>query len=139
MSAMGGKRRVVACAASINSTAISRADDYPVLHYRSNLPGSRHVPYVARRKKKRNPFGEALAALAVLALIAWSEAPHLKAAWSILSTPADQATQIEQSAYYSNCAEARAAGAAPISRGEPGYREGLDGDSDGVACERYGG
>jgi hypothetical protein len=110
-----------------------------VLHYRPNLPRSRHVPYVARRKKKRNPVGEALAALAVLALIAWSEAPHLKAAWSILSTPADQATQIEQSTYYSNCAEARAAGAAPISRGEPGYREGLDGDSDGVACERYRG
>ena len=38
--------------------------------------------------------------------------------------------------YYANCAEARAAGAAPIYRGEPGYRSGLDRDNDGIACER---
>jgi hypothetical protein len=37
--------------------------------------------------------------------------------------------------YYRNCAEARAAGAAPLYRGEPGYRSGLDRDHDGVACE----
>lgn len=34
-----------------------------------------------------------------------------------------------------NCSEARAAGAAPLHRGEPGYRSGLDRDGDGVACE----
>lgn len=38
-------------------------------------------------------------------------------------------------AYYSNCAAARAAGAAPIYRGEAGYRSGLDRDNDGIACE----
>jgi hypothetical protein len=38
-------------------------------------------------------------------------------------------------AYYKNCAAARAAGAAPLHRGEPGYRAGLDRDDDGVACE----
>lgn len=37
--------------------------------------------------------------------------------------------------YYANCAEARAAGAAPIYRGQPGYRPALDRDGDGVACE----
>lgn len=37
--------------------------------------------------------------------------------------------------YYANCTEARAAGAAPLHRGEPGYRAGLDRDGDGVACE----
>lgn len=37
--------------------------------------------------------------------------------------------------YYANCAAARAAGAAPIYRGEPGYRSKLDGDNDGIACE----
>jgi putative cell wall-binding protein len=37
--------------------------------------------------------------------------------------------------YYANCAEARAAGAAPIRRGQPGYRAGLDRDNDGIACE----
>ena len=37
--------------------------------------------------------------------------------------------------YYGNCSEARAAGAAPIYAGQPGYRRGLDRDGDGVACE----
>ncbi len=39
------------------------------------------------------------------------------------------------SAYYRSCAAARAAGAAPLHRGDPGYRSGLDRDGDGVACE----
>lgn len=42
-------------------------------------------------------------------------------------------------AWYPNCAAARAAGAAPIYAGEPGYRSELDGDSDGIACEPYRG
>ncbi len=41
----------------------------------------------------------------------------------------------EPAAYYANCAAARAAGAAPLHRGDPGYRSGLDRDGDGVACE----
>lgn len=41
----------------------------------------------------------------------------------------------DAAAYYPNCASARAAGAAPLRRGEPGYRAGLDRDNDGVACE----
>ncbi|MFC9976858.1 excalibur calcium-binding domain-containing protein [Spirillospora sp. NPDC127200] len=39
------------------------------------------------------------------------------------------------SAYYPNCAAARAAGAAPLRRGDPGYSRKLDRDGDGVACE----
>lgn len=37
--------------------------------------------------------------------------------------------------YYANCAAARAAGVAPLRRGEPGYRAKLDRDQDGIACE----
>ncbi|WP_240740889.1 excalibur calcium-binding domain-containing protein [Deinococcus sp. Arct2-2] len=37
--------------------------------------------------------------------------------------------------YFASCAAARAAGAAPIRRGQPGYRPEMDGDGDGVACE----
>ncbi len=37
--------------------------------------------------------------------------------------------------YFENCDAARAAGAAPVRRGDPGYRRGLDRDDDGVACE----
>jgi uncharacterized membrane protein YgcG len=39
------------------------------------------------------------------------------------------------SVYFADCAAARAAGAAPILRGAPGYRSPLDRDDDGVACE----
>ncbi len=36
---------------------------------------------------------------------------------------------------YANCAAVRAAGAAPLRRGQPGYSSKLDRDGDGVACE----
>jgi hypothetical protein len=48
--------------------------------------------------------------------------------------PADQAP-VPADVHYANCTAAREAGAAPLLRGEPGYREAMDGDSDGVACE----
>ncbi|CAM5341417.1 hypothetical protein GCM10010329_36340 [Streptomyces spiroverticillatus] len=37
---------------------------------------------------------------------------------------------------YKNCAAVRAAGAAPIRKGQPGFGAHLDRDGDGVACER---
>ncbi|WP_229336019.1 excalibur calcium-binding domain-containing protein [Streptomyces flavotricini] len=40
------------------------------------------------------------------------------------------------SAYYKTCADARAAGAAPMRRGQPGYRSALDKDQDGIACDK---
>ncbi|MHC9294226.1 excalibur calcium-binding domain-containing protein [Mycobacterium sp. LTG2003] len=40
---------------------------------------------------------------------------------------------------YPNCAAARAAGAAPVYAGQPGYSSKLDRDGDGVACESGGG
>jgi hypothetical protein len=36
---------------------------------------------------------------------------------------------------FRTCADARAAGAAPIYRGQPGYTPHLDADGDGIACE----
>lgn len=40
-----------------------------------------------------------------------------------------------RSAYYANCSEARAAGAAPVYSSDPGYARRLDRDGDGVGCE----
>ncbi len=37
--------------------------------------------------------------------------------------------------YYSSCSKVRAAGKAPLLRGQPGYRSGLDADHNGVACQ----
>lgn len=39
------------------------------------------------------------------------------------------------SAFYANCTAARAAGAAPVRAGDPGYARHLDRDNDGVGCE----
>ena len=39
--------------------------------------------------------------------------------------------------YWGGCNDARAAGTAPIYRGEPGYRQDMDGDNDGIACEPH--
>lgn len=45
----------------------------------------------------------------------------------------------QPSMYFRNCSEARAAGVAPIMRGNPGYAAHLDRDHDGIACEPYRG
>ncbi|WP_245534413.1 GmrSD restriction endonuclease domain-containing protein [Xylanimonas cellulosilytica] len=51
--------------------------------------------------------------------------------------PAQQpaAPELPTDVYFANCTEARAAGAAPLRLGDPGYRPVMDRDGDGVACE----
>lgn len=49
--------------------------------------------------------------------------------------PRPAPTPAPSSVSYPNCAAVRAAGKAPLLRGQPGYRAGLDRDGDGVACE----
>jgi hypothetical protein len=49
--------------------------------------------------------------------------------------PRPTKTRTTQAVYYANCDAVRAAGVAPLHRGEPGYRSGLDRDRDGFACE----
>ena len=51
------------------------------------------------------------------------------------AAPAPAPVQEQSSVYYKNCQAARDAGAAPLYRGNPGYRSELDRDGDGVACE----
>lgn len=49
--------------------------------------------------------------------------------------PAPVPAPASPSAYYPNCAAARAAGAAPLYEGDSGYSLRLDRDRDGIACE----
>lgn len=51
------------------------------------------------------------------------------------AAPAPAPEPKQDSAYYPSCKAARAAGAAPLYQGDPGYRSDLDRDGDGVACE----
>lgn len=50
--------------------------------------------------------------------------------------PADRPQRaVGGGAYFANCTAARAAGAAPVRRGDAGYARHLDRDGDGVGCE----
>jgi Excalibur calcium-binding domain len=50
-----------------------------------------------------------------------------------------RAPELMRGGAFRNCDAARAAGAAPVRRGEPGYGPHLDRDGDGVGCEPYRG
>lgn len=54
----------------------------------------------------------------------------------VYEEPAPEPEPVQENVFYQNCSEAKAAGAAPLYEGEPGYRRKLDRDGDGVACER---
>jgi len=49
--------------------------------------------------------------------------------------PAPAASSPAAAVSFRTCREARAAGAAPVYRGQPGYGDHLDPDGDGVGCE----
>ncbi|WP_088368505.1 excalibur calcium-binding domain-containing protein [Sphingomonas dokdonensis] len=67
--------------------------------------------------------------------------PHGRAAVAatandlLVASGAKRAREPQLGDYWPGCDSARDAGTAPIYRGEPGYREGMDGDRDGIACE----
>lgn len=53
----------------------------------------------------------------------------------VYSAPAPEQPSSPDVVYYKNCSAARAAGAAPVYRGQPGYGRHLDRDNDGIGCE----
>jgi hypothetical protein len=55
------------------------------------------------------------------------------------AVPRQAAAEAEASVYYPGCNAVRAAGRAPLYRGQPGYRPEMDGDDDGIACEPHRG
>jgi len=103
----------------------------------------RYTEAMARYRKSKPSDGSFVAQVIGLSLfvgaVTWQVAPSVEGALSQVGKTPEEIAAIERSVYYSGCDEARAAGAAPIYRGQPGYREGMDGDSDGIACEPYRG
>lgn len=85
------------------------------------------------------PAPEPVAPAPAPAQVAPAPAPAAPAPAPVAPAPAPVAPATVAPApaavYYANCAAARAAGAAPLYAGQPGYRSALDRDSDGVACE----
>jgi len=81
-------------------------------------------------KAKAAAVAKAKAAAAAKAKAAAAAAAAAAAEEAAAATPPPV-----ESVYYANCTAVRAAGAAPIMRGEPGYSSKLDRDGDGIACE----
>lgn len=81
----------------------------------------------------------ALSPLALMTQCAPQCAPAPVTPEPVVETPAEIPAPIETAppvhVSYANCAAVRAAGAAPIHRGDPGYGSHLDRDGDGVGCE----
>ncbi|MFF1384624.1 excalibur calcium-binding domain-containing protein [Arthrobacter sp. NPDC058288] len=79
-------------------------------------------------------------AAAAAAKLAAEQAAAQKAVPQVPVAPAAPApapaVQAPAAAYYANCTAAKAAGAAPLYAGQPGYSTSLDRDRDGVACEK---
>lgn len=113
---------------------IFRAD---LLSTVSSRPRSRHR---VRQRNRGTHFGRNVAAAAALAFLTVFYSDHLPAAAQeaiTFSRNIGRDSAPPTNAYYSGCDDARAAGVAPLYAGEPGYREAMDGDGDGVACEPY--
>lgn len=95
-------------------------------------------PFGQRRPapRRRSSFVATVASgcIAVFA-ITWIITPDLQRVWALSYRSPEEIAAAERSVTYSGCNAARAAGAAPIYRGTPGYRPEMDGDSDGIACE----
>ncbi|WP_406633697.1 excalibur calcium-binding domain-containing protein [Pseudarthrobacter quantipunctorum] len=78
---------------------------------------------------------QAAAAQAAAAQAAAEQAARDAAARQAVPAPAP-AAPAPSSVQYANCTAARAAGAAPIYAGTPGYGKHLDRDGDGIGCDK---
>jgi len=105
--------------------------------YRSAPRHNRFSGRRGRRPRKQSWYAEILMGALFVGFIAWQAAPQLSSTWTLARSSPQENEARQSSAYYPNCSAARAAGAAPIYAGQPGYREEMDGDLDGVACEPY--
>lgn len=67
----------------------------------------------------------------------WFALPQVQSLYATGTMSPEERAAIEASVHYPGCDQVRAQGNAPLYRGQPGYREGMDGDGDGIACETH--
>ncbi len=92
------------------------------------------------RSRRKDSFGVTVAIVSVVAFAGalWAtsgDAPDLNEidAWAARQTASEPLVDH----HFSGCDEARAAGRENIPISDPSYRESMDGDGDGLACEPY--
>lgn len=81
--------------------------------------------------KAKATAAAAAAAKAKAASAAKAKAAAAAKARTLAAVPEDDSSNTS----YANCSEVRAAGAAPIRAGDPGFEKKFDRDGDGVGCE----
>ncbi|THD38349.1 MAG: excalibur calcium-binding domain-containing protein [Sphingomonas sp.] len=106
---------------------------------RAQREGGPYRPSRRRRSAPSKPWSavDIVAAALTVGAITFLATPTLQSVWRTTTMSSAQIEATEASVYYAGCNEARAAGAAPIYRGSPGYRPEMDGDGDGIACEPH--
>ena len=90
-----------------------------------------------RRTRRINRFPTLVALACAMMFCGIFFSDRLPSQQQALAFAADGPAKVSLYRYYPNCSSARAAGVAPIPAGQPGYREELDRDGDGRACEPY--
>lgn len=110
---------------------IRKFDQSHRTHFRSDDELERihkNLPWNKRSAVRWSVVALAFAAAALVTQLGiWQfQAANARKA-ALLTTPVDKV--------WSGCDEVRAAGLAPLKRGEPGFDSGMDGDNDGLACE----
>ena len=117
------------------SGARAAAGDPITLGEAGEPPVVASAPVVTQEPVAQAPVARQTAVQAPRPLVAAprtvAPAPRAAAPAPRVEAPAPAAS----SSYFKNCSEAKAAGAAPLHRGDAGYRSALDRDNDGVACE----
>ena len=88
----------------------------------------------SKRKSTAKPAASHLSA-EDRAWAARANADYAVPAGSTRAAPRRAASAGRGAVFYAGCNAVRAAGRAPLYRGDPGYRAEMDGDGDGVACE----
>ena len=87
----------------------------------------------SRRKDKDGFLSSVLSLSAIAFIVTWNAVPW----FNTVTMNEEESRAIETTVHYSGCDEVRAAGRAPLFRGDPGYGYHMDGDGDGIACEPY--
>lgn len=109
-------------------------------------PTGRHVARQRKRKNKSTAIllgtaafvGLTSGAASVGALPAWSTVGIVIKTLAV-SLGLVRSRTPQEGDFWPGCDAARAAGSAPIYAGEAGYRDAMDGDGDGIACEPHRG
>ena len=102
--------------------------------YRVGECSSGWIPFQTSRNVSKVKYANGVGDVAVWDADNLNKKPEIRIGVRTESAPPEARDQGED-VYYENCDAARAAGSAPIRRGDPGYGPHLDADADGLGCE----